>query len=99
LGEGLETVLAAATRMQYCGALMQPAWAAGSSSNIAKFPILPDINDLIILVDHDPTGAAAAATCQQNWKPVARNVRRLRTQDSKINDFNDLVLAKLWAGS
>ena len=99
LGEGIETVLAAATRMQYHGALMQPAWAAGSSSNIASFPVLPGIATLRILVDHDPAGAAAAATCERHWKTAARDVRRLRTRDSSINDFNDLVLAKLRAMS
>jgi hypothetical protein len=32
LGEGIETVLAAATRLQYRGAPMRPAWAAGCSA-------------------------------------------------------------------
>ena len=61
--------------------------------------MLPGIATLRILVDHDPAGAAAAAACEQIWKTAARDVRRLRTQDSSINDFNDLVLAKLRAMS
>ena len=40
LGEGIETVLAAATRLHYRGAPMRPAWAAGSSGNIRTFPVL-----------------------------------------------------------
>jgi putative DNA primase/helicase len=43
LGEGPETVLAAATCIQHRGALLLPAWAAGSAGAIGKFPILPGV--------------------------------------------------------
>ena len=55
LGEGIETVLAAAT-LPYRGAPMRPAWAAGSGDNIRKFPPLPGVSKLILLVDHDANG-------------------------------------------
>jgi DNA polymerase I-like protein with 3'-5' exonuclease and polymerase domains len=95
LGEGIETVLAAATRLRDRGRPMWPAWAAASSGNIEKFPIIPGVEELILLVDRDPNGEAVAAVCCRNWKTARRRVRRLRPQDASCNDFNDLVRAKL----
>jgi phage/plasmid primase-like uncharacterized protein len=40
LGEGVETVLAAATRITHRGTLLQPAWAAGDAGHLATFPAL-----------------------------------------------------------
>ena len=63
LGEGIETVLAAATRLQFRGTPMRPAWAACSSTNIAKFPVLPGIDNLMIFLDNDEAGTAALNEC------------------------------------
>jgi hypothetical protein len=38
LGEGIETTLAAATRIEHCGTLLQPAWAAGFAQNMRRLP-------------------------------------------------------------
>src|SRR5262249_21145204 len=43
IGEGVETVLSAATRFTRHGALLQPAWATGSAGNLESFPILSGI--------------------------------------------------------
>jgi DNA polymerase len=94
LGEGIETVLAAATRLRDRGRLMWPAWAAGSSGSIAKFPVLAGL-ELVLLVDRDQSGEEAAAACSRNWKAAGQRVRRLRPQDPSLNDFNDLIRAKL----
>jgi hypothetical protein len=99
LGEGIETVLAAATRLRDHGELMQPAWAAGSSGSIEKFPIVAGVEELTLLVDHGTAGEAGAAACCRAWKAAGRRVRRLRTQDSELNDFNDLVRTKLRASA
>jgi DNA polymerase family A/Toprim domain/CHC2 zinc finger len=96
LGEGIETVLAAATRLHHRGAPMQPAWAAVSSGNIKKFPILPDVEELLLLVDHDHEGEACAEACRQTWQAAGRTVVRLRPQRPGA-DFNDIVLEKLRA--
>jgi len=66
VGEGLETVAAAATRIPYSDAPLQPAWALLSSGAIERFPVLPGIERLIILVDHDPAGKAAALKGQHH---------------------------------
>jgi DNA polymerase I len=94
VGEGIETVLAAATRLR-----MQPAWALGPRVYLEKLPIISGIDELAILVDRDPHGEAAAAACCQTWKAAGRRVRRLRTRDASLNDFNDLVHARLTAAS
>jgi hypothetical protein len=98
LGEGPETVLAAATRIWHRGTLLQPAWAAGDAGHIKKFPILPGIEALILLVDNDRAdrhgrraGLDAAAVCAARWSAAGREVIRL-TPKAVDTDFNDVVL-------
>jgi hypothetical protein len=65
-GEGIETVLAAATRLPYRdGTLMQPAWAAVSTGGISKFPVLAGTQELRLLLDHDVEGEACAVPCRE----------------------------------
>jgi hypothetical protein len=40
IGEGLETTLAAATRIPYRGAPLRPAWSAISSGGLSRFPVI-----------------------------------------------------------
>ena len=47
LGEGIETCLAGAQ------AGLTPVWATLSAGNLAAFPVLPGIEGLTVLVDHD----------------------------------------------
>jgi putative DNA primase/helicase len=47
IGEGIETCLAAARSG------LTPAWATLSAGNLAAFPVLPGIEGLTLLVDHD----------------------------------------------
>ena len=98
LGEGVETVFAAATRISNRGALLQPAWAAGGTGNIRKFPILSGVESLTLLVDNDlpdqhdrRAGQDAAAACAARWCAAGREVIRL-TPKALDADFNDVVL-------
>jgi Toprim domain/CHC2 zinc finger len=93
IGEGMETVAAAATRINHRGTLLQPAWALIDSANLSGFPVLAGIEALTILVDHDANGVgqAAAASCAKRWSAAGRNVIRL-TPDALGTDFNDLAL-------
>jgi len=77
IGEGLETVLAAATRVPYQDAPLQPAWAALSSDALGQFPVLPKVERLIVLVDHDPAGKTAASYCTGRWERAKRSVIQL----------------------
>ena len=93
VGEGLETTLGAATREIYHGAPMRPAWAAGSSGSLARLPLIDGVEELVILVDHDPSGKETADACRRTWKAAGRKVTRLLPPPGK--DFNDIVLEKL----
>jgi DNA polymerase len=91
IGEGLETTLAAATRIPYRGAPLQPAWSAVSSGGLRRFPVIPGVERLIVLVDHDGEGQAAAARVMERWTRAGRTVVRL-TPRRVGTDFNDLVM-------
>ena len=56
IGEGLETVLAAATRMPYRGEPLRPAWAMLSDGAMKRFPVIDGVERLIVLADNDPFG-------------------------------------------
>jgi hypothetical protein len=92
LGEGVETVLSAATNILHRGTLLRPAWAAGDAGHIAAFPILNGVESLTILVDHDADGKGqrAAAECARRWASAGRWVFRL-TPRREGADFADVV--------
>jgi hypothetical protein len=92
LGEGPETVLYAATRMEHLGTLLRPAWAAGDAGHLRSFPVLPGIGALTLLVDHDANNAGqdAATECKHRWIAAGREVTRL-IPHAVDTDFNDLV--------
>jgi len=93
VGEGIETVLAAATRIPYRGAPLRPAWPAVSTGPLGNLPVLPGVEQLILLVDHDEEGRAAAARCADRWTRAGRTVARL-TPKRPGADFNDLVMER-----
>jgi DNA polymerase len=95
IGEGLETTLAAAIHQQHRGAPLRPAWTLGSSGGIAGFPVIPGIEQLTILTDHDANGVGrdAARECAARWIAAGRKVRALTTQ-AVGSDFNDLLVRR-----
>lgn len=94
LGEGVETTLAAATNIKRRDTLLQPAWAAGSAGGMGRFPVLPGIQALTLLVDNDKSraGRRAADECADRWEADRREVTLLEPKRLGA-DFNDLVLA------
>lgn len=92
IGEGIETTLAAATRIQHRGTLLTPAWATGDAGHLEKFPVLPGIDALTVLVDHDENGRGQRATaeCAGRWTAARREVTQL-TPRIPGEDFADLV--------
>jgi hypothetical protein len=92
VGEGLETVASAATRIQHRATLLQPAWALIDRSHLAQFPVLPGVEALTILVDADESGDGqeAADACARRWFDAGREVHRL-TPKILGTDFNDIV--------
>jgi DNA polymerase len=92
-GEGIETVLAAATRIEHRGARMQPAWAGGSSGSVAKLPIIAGVERLGLLVDPDDSGREATRVCGLRWVEAGRIVAQLTPQQPQV-DFNDLLFMR-----
>jgi DNA polymerase bacteriophage-type len=76
VGEGLESVLSAATRMTYRGQWLTPAWAALSSDMLSKLPPIAGVEELIIVVDNDTNneGQDAARFALKCWRDHGRNV-------------------------
>ena len=61
-----------------------PAWALGSTSLVQTFPVLDDIDTLVIWADHDPLrkigsvlcrpGEKASLICAQRWRAAGKSV-------------------------
>ena len=85
LAEGIETALAAVS----IG--LRPTWSTGSTSPMAKFPVLSGIECLSIVCDHDPNGAGeyAAREVERRWRAADRQVSILRSE--RQGDLNDMV--------
>jgi DNA polymerase len=95
VGEGIETTLAAATRISYRGAPLTPAWSAVAKGGLGRLPVLPDIAQLLLLVDNDANGEGqkAAAHCRQVWSAAGRAVVPLLPKQVGW-DFNDVILRR-----
>src|SRR5262249_27603477 len=95
VGEGIGTTLAAATRISYRGAALTPAWSAIAKGGLGKLPVLPDVSQLILLVDNDENGEGQKASghCRQTWIAAGRTVAALVPKQVGW-DFNDVVLGK-----
>jgi CHC2 zinc finger/Toprim domain len=95
VGEGIETVLAAATRLPYRDAPLRPAWATVSAVALGRLPVIERVERLIILVDNDVngTGQAEARRCSERWSRAAHAVVTL-TPKRAGTDFNDVVLSE-----
>jgi hypothetical protein len=92
IGEGVETTLAAATRVQHRATLLTPAWASGDAGHLEELPALPGIESLTILVDHDENrrGQRAAAECERRWLAAGCEVTQLIPRIAR-KDFADPV--------
>jgi hypothetical protein len=95
VGEGIETTLAAATRISYRNAPLTPAWSAVAKGGLRRLPVLPHVRELILLVDHDENGEGqrAAEQCRQIWTSAGRTTVPLIPKQ-KGWDFNDVVLGR-----
>jgi len=84
IGEGVETCLSARQEG------FQPTWALGSASAIASFPVLPGIDAITILAEHDDGGANRSATDACAARYVAAGCEALMI-DPRAGDLNDLM--------
>lgn len=87
IGEGIETA-ASAGRM-----IGLPAWAAISAGNLARGLILPlSVRRVVIAVDPDPPGQAAAREAADRWHRAGLAVQLAHPTGE--GDFNDLLRAR-----
>jgi hypothetical protein len=83
IGEGIETSLAAARGFGL-------AWPTLDKSNLADLPVLPGIEALTIVADHDKDGGGrqAAEACARRWLAAGAEVA-IWTAPTPGVDFND----------
>jgi hypothetical protein len=72
----------------------RPCWALGDKNGIAKLEVLPGIETVTIILDHDLNGAAlrAAKACSDRWHAAERTV--IEDLPPPGMDFNDLILKR-----
>jgi hypothetical protein len=92
IGEGVETSLAA---MQVT---VQAAWAAVSTSGIVALRLPPIVRTVVILADHDRSGAGerAAQTAARRWLAEGRRVRIAMPPESDT-DMADVLAGRAYA--
>lgn len=83
IGEGIETAMTA----RQLG--LRPAWALGSASAVAAFPVLGGIECLSLLREHDDANERASDTCAARWAAAGRELVSIRPIAGK--DLNDSV--------
>jgi putative DNA primase/helicase len=91
IGEGIETCLAA---MQ---ATAQPAWAALSTAGLVTLALPPISQEIVILADHDRSGAGerAARIAATRWIAEGRRVR-IAIPPEPGSDFNDVLAGRAY---
>jgi DNA polymerase I-like protein with 3'-5' exonuclease and polymerase domains len=89
VGEGLETVLSAATRMTHEDRPLRPAWATVGSARLATLPPILGVKQLIVLADKDDAGCTAARHCGETAANAGCTVQLLTPIN--VKDFNDIV--------
>lgn len=88
LAEGIETALAVMTA---CPAL--PVWATLSASNLEQVQVPPDVKRVVLLADHDASGAGQSAAQAAALRLVGEGRRVwIALPPREGDDFNDLLL-------
>ena len=82
IAEGIETALSLAHGFS-------PVWSCIDAGHMARFPVLPGIEELVIAADNDPAGRAAAADCAKRWSAAA--TVRIVAAEADGCDLNDEV--------
>lgn len=85
--EGIETGLAVMQRFGW-----SPVWACGSSSGVARFPVLDGVECLTIFTDHDDVGLSAERTCAATWSGAGCEAA-IELPPAKGQDWADLSMA------
>lgn len=79
IAEGIETALSMAHAPL-------PVWATIDAGHMAQFPVLRGIQTLVIAVDNDPAGIAAATACADRWADADKTVLLTAQPENDLND-------------
>jgi len=76
-----------------------PGWSALSTSGLVGLILPPIVQHVVILADHDVSGAGelAARTAGVRWVAEGRRVQ-LAMPPERGSDFNDVLLRRAYAG-
>jgi putative DNA primase/helicase len=82
VAEGVETALTAAHAFT-------PAWACLDAGNLGELPVLPGVEALTVVADHDEAGTRAADACGRRWAEAGREVRiwKAPARGADLNDY------------
>ena len=85
VAEGLESAMSA-------NALGQgPSWALGSAGAIRNLPVLPGIETLALIAEHDRANEEAREVCAARWYDAAREVLIVEPANHACKDLNDVL--------
>lgn len=84
IAEGIETALSASRHSNI------PVWAVLTAGGIARFPIISNIQQLIVFSDNDCAGMDAATICAKRYS-CAGMTGEIRPPPSQFKDWNDFT--------
>jgi hypothetical protein len=68
-----------------------PSWALGSASAIHNLPVLPEIQTLALIAEHDRANEQACEACAARWYEAGREVLIVEPRDHIHKDLNDVL--------
>jgi putative DNA primase/helicase len=84
IGEGLETCLTYALEFS-------PIWACLDAGNLRKFPVIPALSGISVLIDNDDAGRHAFEAVRNRYEAAGIEVMGIRCESKPGADVNDEV--------
>jgi Toprim domain-containing protein len=88
VAEGLESAMSAIVLGQ------GPAWALGSAGAIRNLPVLPAIETLALIAEHDRANEDARDICGSRWQDAGCQVLVVEPSNRAHKDLNDVLQQK-----
>jgi putative DNA primase/helicase len=85
VAEGLESAMSAIALGQ------GPAWALGSAGAIRNLPVLPSIETLALIAEHDRANEEARDICGSRWQDAGCEVLIVEPSNCAHKDLNDVL--------
>jgi hypothetical protein len=85
VAEGLESAMSAIALGQ------GPAWALGSAGAIRNSPVLPGIETLALIAEHDRANEEACDICGSRWQDAGCEVLIVEPSNRTHKDLNDVL--------